>query len=139
MASSRLAEPDSKEMPSAFDYATNSNSEVNEVTSAGRKPHEKIWYKDGNIVLATKHVLFRVHQSILAQHSTVFRDIFEQPVVGPDQGGSNNTEQERTVKFWEGVPVMEMAEDSDDDMLNMLSAVYFHECVASLGPCRATV
>ncbi|KAG6916681.1 hypothetical protein DXG01_005802 [Tephrocybe rancida] len=44
------------------------------------------WYNDGSIVLIVANTAFRVHQSILSQHSSVFADLFTvpQPVDGKD-------------------------------------------------------
>ncbi|KAI0697102.1 hypothetical protein C8T65DRAFT_662770 [Cerioporus squamosus] len=40
---------------------------------------DQVWLSDGNIVVIAEHVAFRVHKSILAQHSQVFRDILSIP------------------------------------------------------------
>ncbi len=40
-------------------------------------PHDELWYEDGNILLATDAHLYRVHKSVLAKQSTVFKDMFE--------------------------------------------------------------
>jgi hypothetical protein len=40
---------------------------------------ENIWLRDGNVILRAEITLFKVHQSILAIHSAVFRDMFELP------------------------------------------------------------
>lgn len=43
--------------------------------------HSTLWFEDGNIVLVTdaENVGFKVHRSILARQSLVFRDMFEIP------------------------------------------------------------
>ncbi|KAL1680157.1 hypothetical protein EV122DRAFT_208432 [Schizophyllum commune] len=41
--------------------------------------HEKHWYDDGSVVLHVEDTLFRVHRSILARHSEIFRDAFALP------------------------------------------------------------
>ncbi len=46
------------------------------------KPHETLWLKDANIVLASDAFLYRVHKGVLAYQSTVFRDMFELPNTG---------------------------------------------------------
>lgn len=38
-----------------------------------------LWYDDGNIILQADKTQFRVHKSILSQHSTVLRDTFKVP------------------------------------------------------------
>ncbi|RPD55357.1 hypothetical protein L227DRAFT_309405 [Lentinus tigrinus ALCF2SS1-6] len=40
---------------------------------------DKVRLSDGNIVVIAENVAFRVHKSILAQHSEVFRDILALP------------------------------------------------------------
>ncbi|TFK70398.1 hypothetical protein BDN72DRAFT_743683, partial [Pluteus cervinus] len=36
----------------------------------------EVWYSDGSVILQAESTYFRVHMSILAQHSSVFRDMF---------------------------------------------------------------
>ncbi|KAL1726927.1 hypothetical protein EV714DRAFT_286886 [Schizophyllum commune] len=38
-----------------------------------------IWFDDGNVVLQAENVQFRVHRSLLARHSPVFKDVFGVP------------------------------------------------------------
>ncbi|KAF8208156.1 hypothetical protein K438DRAFT_1468773, partial [Mycena galopus ATCC 62051] len=59
------------------------------------------WRRDGNVVLQAANIQFRVHWSVLAQHSSVFRDIEELPQP-PDQP---------TV---DGCPVVELYDDPND-------------------------
>lgn len=35
------------------------------------------WFKDGNIILETEGVQFKVYQGILAANSSVFKDMFD--------------------------------------------------------------
>lgn len=42
-------------------------------------PHELLWFSDGNVILEAGKSRFRVHQSILAIHSSVFKDMFTLP------------------------------------------------------------
>ncbi|KAI0649710.1 hypothetical protein C8Q79DRAFT_1062187 [Trametes meyenii] len=41
--------------------------------------HPTLHFDDGNVVLRAGRTLFCVHRSVLSKHSTVFRDLFEQP------------------------------------------------------------
>ncbi|KAL1674552.1 hypothetical protein EV122DRAFT_293335 [Schizophyllum commune] len=38
-----------------------------------------IWFDDGNIILQAENLQFRVHRSLLARHSPVFKDVFGIP------------------------------------------------------------
>lgn len=40
---------------------------------------EEFWYDDGTIILVAGGIEFRVYKGILAEHSTVFRDMFSFP------------------------------------------------------------
>ncbi|KLO06257.1 hypothetical protein SCHPADRAFT_946238 [Schizopora paradoxa] len=88
------------------------------------KPHEKLWYDDGSIVLATDVHLYRVHKSILAQYSTVFKDMLDIPTGDgsrADEGGIVSAER------WDGLPLVRMAGDSDEDVYHLLMALYNRE------------
>ncbi|KAI0713854.1 hypothetical protein C8Q76DRAFT_471443 [Earliella scabrosa] len=56
----------------------------------GDSPHEadrdpEVWLSDGNIVVVSRNVAFRVHKSVLSHHSDVFRDLFSLPDQGVDE------------------------------------------------------
>lgn len=102
------------------------NEDNNEVAleepPSKRKPHETLWHKDGTVVLATDVFLYRVHKGVLANHSTVFRDMFEQPNTGEvevNDGAANSF-----VDSWDGVPLVRMVDDEDDDVYNFLNTLY---------------
>ncbi len=59
---------------------------IQEDATSRIKPHETLWHKDGNIVLASDAIMYRVHKGVLANQSTVFRDMFELP--NTEEGGS---------------------------------------------------
>ena len=40
---------------------------------------EEFWLEDGTVILITGYVQFRVYSGILANHSTVFKEIFSEP------------------------------------------------------------
>ncbi|KLO07220.1 hypothetical protein SCHPADRAFT_836987, partial [Schizopora paradoxa] len=81
-------------------------------SSSGPRPHDKFWYSDGSIVLATDVHLYRVHRSMLAQYSKVLSDIFEMPT------GDSNAD------CWEDVPIVRMVGDTDDEVQFLLKALY---------------
>jgi len=78
--------------------------------------HEEFWLYDGSIVLAVENSLFRVHQTILANHSEVFADLFTVPQ--PDG------------EFMiDGCHVVHLYDD-ERDFVDLLMAVYHPECVS---------
>ena len=70
------------------------------------------WLDDGNIVLQAENVQFRVHRSVLARQSNVFKDMFGMPQ--PLQP------EEPTV---DGCPIVWLS-DAADDVKMMLAAFY---------------
>lgn len=48
--------------------------------------HPNLWFDDGSIVLKVQKIMFKVHRTLLASHSTIFADMFSipQPPVGQD-------------------------------------------------------
>ena len=83
-----------------------------DTTATGPKPHEKLWFSDGTIVLATDVHLYRVHKGMLAKYSTVLSDMFEMPT------GESNTD------CWEDVPIVRMVGDKDEEISNLLEALF---------------
>lgn len=96
-----------------------------------RTPHEEVWYADGNIVLATEKHLFRVHKSMLARYSTVFADMFKldaenacnDEADGQQVRGSGGA-MDAVSDSWEGVPVVQLVGDSDEDVVVVLRSLY---------------
>ncbi|KAH8113883.1 hypothetical protein DFH11DRAFT_1743985 [Phellopilus nigrolimitatus] len=85
-------------------------------TEKRQTPHETLFFDDGNIILsaASKNevesiTLFRVHKSLLAFNSDVFRNMFELP-------GSCD-------ELYNGVDVIAMP-DSSEDITSLLNAIY---------------
>ncbi len=92
------------------------------------KPHDKIWYHDGNIILASKEYLYRVHNSVLSMHSTVFRDMLQIPLPVARSDASDGVDDSGQ---WEGIPIVKMMGDSDEDVFHTLSALYDGKVSAS--------
>lgn len=69
-----------------------------------------IWYQDGSIILQVEKKYYRVHLSILAEHSAVFRDMF---TIGEPDG-------ELT---YEGCPIVFLS-DNAQDLEYLLRAIY---------------
>ena len=75
----------------------------------GDSPHEtdrdpEVWLSDGNIVVVSRNVAFRVHKSVLSHHSEVFnRDLFSLPEQGADE-------------MMDGCPVVRLDSDEPEDL-----------------------
>jgi hypothetical protein len=69
-----------------------------------------VWFEDGNVILQADGFQFRVHRSILAANSPIFRDMFQ--VASPDSGHS-----------CDGLPVVELLDDPVD-LRRTLDALY---------------
>ncbi|KAJ7039060.1 hypothetical protein C8F04DRAFT_1086976 [Mycena alexandri] len=72
----------------------------------------EIWHADGSIVLQTENMQFRVHWSVLAMHSSFFRDMQGLP-----------QPSDRTEPTIDGCPVIEL-QDAAIDVEHLLKAVY---------------
>jgi hypothetical protein len=75
--------------------------------------HEEFWLYDGSIVLAVENTLFRVHQTILANHSEVFADLFTVP-------------QPENEDMIDGCHVVHLYDD-EKDFADLLKAMYHPE------------
>ncbi|KAF7968201.1 hypothetical protein HWV62_31623 [Athelia sp. TMB] len=62
-----------------------------------------VWYEDGNVVLQAEGTLFKVHKSILAESSSVFKDMFGIPQ--PPSTGAD---------LIEGCPVVHLSDKADE-------------------------
>lgn len=109
---------DRSSSPAPPDHANGSPSLLPLSQAATSIRHHKFWLYDGSIVLHVQNTLFRVHQTILANHSEVFADLFTVPQ--PDG--------ERTI---DGCPVVDLFDD-EKNFVDLLNAVYTPECVTSL-------
>lgn len=105
-----------------------------------------LWMADGNVVLSAwqpdtdSRMLFRVHKSVLARHSTFFADLFAMPLVGvsstASSGSSNSNSssadgeanpdaiaERNTQETYEGLPLIPLY-DMAEDVQNLLLAMY---------------
>lgn len=57
----------------------NESCHVTQVPAQGMHKHETLWFEDGNIVIITGNIGFRVYRGVLARKSAVFRDLFNLP------------------------------------------------------------
>ncbi|KAF8059464.1 hypothetical protein FPV67DRAFT_1564885 [Lyophyllum atratum] len=72
----------------------------------------EFWFSDGSIVLIVENTGFRVHQSILSQHSDVFADLFTVPQPSEDADF-----------MIQGCPVVHLS-DSLSDFTDVMKALY---------------
>ena len=79
-------------------------------------PHPDFWLYDGSIVLSVESCLFRVHQTILANHSEIFSDLFTVP-----------QPPENAEEMMEGCRIVQL-HDSECDFVDLLNAIYRPEC-----------
>lgn len=92
------------------------------------KPHDILWFQDGNVILRTDTFLFRVHKGVLSSLSSVFRDMFE--VASEELGeGEDSWEVEMMQDPCEGLPLVSLEEDRGEDVAHLLRAVYERRCV----------
>lgn len=82
--------------------------------------HEDFWFHDGSVILQVESKLFRVHQTILANHSEVFAGLFEVP----QPPGEN---------MLEGCHIV-VLHDKEQDFVDLLHAVYNPSCVFLFHP-----
>jgi hypothetical protein len=81
------------------------------------EPSDDIWFADGNIVLRAEDTLFKTYIGILANASSVFRDMF-----GVPQPPANDTER------YEGLPLVRLP-DTVWDITHFFKAIHVHGCV----------
>ena len=62
-----------------------------------------IWYDDGNVILQAEGTLFKVHRSVLARSSSVFKDMFSFP-----QPPFTDTE------MMDGCPVVKLSDSAEE-------------------------
>ncbi|KAF8184225.1 hypothetical protein BJ912DRAFT_975426 [Pholiota molesta] len=46
------------------------------------KPHPKLWFEDGSLVIQASSTRYRIHRTIVCQHSAIFRDMMALPQPG---------------------------------------------------------
>ena len=70
------------------------------------------WFEDGNIILVSENVAFKVYRGLLAEHSSVFRSMLD---VG--QGRHNPAD------VVEGCPVVPLS-DSPNDLRGLFRIIF---------------
>ena len=70
--------------------------------SSGNPAHdEEFWLEDGNIVLISCNIAFRIHRGLLAAQSSIFADMFTAASSSADES-------------YEGCPVIHLSESPED-------------------------
>ncbi|KZV65194.1 hypothetical protein PENSPDRAFT_668563 [Peniophora sp. CONT] len=87
-------------------------TEDDETETVEIKRHDRLWFGDGNVILRCAQTDYRVHQSLLAAHSEVFRDMFA--VATPGDRADDD------------VPVVHLSDDPDG-LAVLLLFLFFHE------------
>lgn len=67
-----------------------------------------IWFDDGSVILQAESTQFRVHRTILARHSSVFRDIFDVP-------------RPHDESLIEGCPIIRLSDSAEDIRLALIA------------------
>lgn len=88
--------------------------------------HSDLWFIDGSVVLQADKTVFLVHQTQLARHSLIFRDMFSLPQ--PPAPRSRDDKVARGSPMFEGHPLVIM-HDAAEDVANLLTALYDGPCV----------
>ncbi len=88
--------------------------------------HGILWFLDGNVVLQTDTLLFRVHKSVLSLQSSVFKGMFELAGIEDDE---LNDAARMEMELYEGVPLVVLAGDKGGDVAHLLQTIYEHGCV----------
>lgn len=83
--------------------------------------HSDLWFIDGSVVLQADKTVFLVHQTQLARHSLIFRDMFSLPQ--PPAPRSRDDKVARCSPMFEGHPLVIM-HDAAEDVANLLTALY---------------
>ncbi|KZT24243.1 hypothetical protein NEOLEDRAFT_1068017 [Neolentinus lepideus HHB14362 ss-1] len=98
-------------MPEASRKSTDAiHDGVDVVPKDGVTKSQDLWFDDGNIVLQAESTVFKVHRTVLALNSTVFRDMFG--VAHPEDG-----------EQLADCPLVDVL-DKSDDMWLFLKAMY---------------
>ncbi|KAH9939433.1 hypothetical protein B0H21DRAFT_38709 [Amylocystis lapponica] len=74
------------------------------------KRHEKLWFDDGNVVLVSRDVAFRVHAGVLSRDSETFRDLLKTTKAGDEDD-------------FEGCSTLHLS-DTSEDLTALLSVLY---------------
>ena len=74
--------------------------------------HGELWLRDGNVIIIAEELSFKLHASTLERHSSVFRELLEDPQPGGD-----------LTEIVQGCRVLRMS-DWGPDLAQLLKIVY---------------
>ncbi|VDC07132.1 unnamed protein product [Peniophora sp. CBMAI 1063] len=97
---------------------------VDDSSPSATGPSEKykdMWLEDGNVIIQCPQGAFRVHRSLLATQSEVFRDMFTLPI--PESGAGD------------AVPTVQLSDDTDQ-MYMFLRCLILHEYPSKTAPSK---
>lgn len=60
----------------------NSNSSFSPMQHPKPTKHDRLWFSDGNFIITTADVAFKLHRGVLSLHSEFFRGMFDAPHTG---------------------------------------------------------
>lgn len=104
--------------------SVDAENETSATPSSPAKCHDILWFPDGNIVLATNTYFFRVHKSVLALQSSVFRDMYALPTTEDlDAHAGTDEVVGMTPELYEGLPMVSLV-DEGKDVEHLLKAIY---------------
>ena len=79
---------------------------------------KELWFEDGNVVVVVEDRCYRLHKSILARHSVVFRDMFDlKPLDAAAIAAGEDRELEDCAR-------VSLLHDSAEDFTYFLKAIY---------------
>jgi len=100
-------------------------------TSVEPTRHAEFWLHDGSIVLCVEDTLFRVHQTILANHSEIFADLFRLPQPPEKEAEVAEVKGDTEMQKMDGCYVVHLY-DNVDDFVDLLKAIYYPSYVLLL-------
>lgn len=94
-------------------------NETNTMQKAGTThvdfvPSADVWYTDGSVVLVAERTAFRVHCTILAAYSEIFKDMFGIPQPSTSDPSTETYEGHQVVRL----------QDAVADVKHFLKAIY---------------
>ncbi|KDR78554.1 hypothetical protein GALMADRAFT_243974 [Galerina marginata CBS 339.88] len=73
--------------------------------------HPEFYFPDGSVVIIVEKTAFRIHQSMLARHSDVFRGLWDVP-------------QPAATELYDGCPAVELHDDKVNDFVDLMKVMY---------------